>query len=261
MDWTVYLLLFAAGTAAGIINTVAGGGSVLTLPALIFAGVPAGIANATIRIGIIAQNITAVRQFRRGGVHEWPFTWRTTVVGLAGSIVGAVLAAHIPDEQFERILGFLMLALLPLTLKKVPRASGADANPAALLDAWSPLSSRNRLLMLGSFFALGVYGGFLQAGIGIMILLVLQHTIHMPLVLGNYVKLVFVMAATMVALAVFVAQGIEIEWVAGLVLSAGQILGAYAGSWVAIRRGEQWIRGVMVFSILLSSGKLLGLFD
>lgn len=251
-----YLLLFAAGVAAGVINTVAGGGSVLTLPALIFAGIPAVAANATNRIGIIAQNVMAIHQFRRGGISEFPLTWRVTAAGFVGSILGAVLAARIPDESFEKILGVLMLLLLPLTLKKSPKATPLDGVP----DHWSHLSSRRRTTVLGAFFLLGIYAGFLQAGIGIMILLVLAHVLHLDLVQSNYVKLVFVLAATAVALGVFVLQRVEIDWVAGAVLTLGQTVGAYAGSWVAIRRGEKWIKAIMVVSILLSSGKLLGLF-
>ncbi len=251
-------ILFAAGVAAGVINTVAGGGSVLTLPALIFAGIPATAANATNRIGIIFQNAMAIRQFRRGGVSEGPLTWRVAASGLVGSGIGALLAARIPDEQFEVVLGLFMLALLPLTLMKTPKSKSADGADSAPADHWGALTQWGRGRTLAGFFLLGVYGGFLQAGIGIMILLVLAHDLRLNLIQANYVKLVFVMAVTALALAVFLLQGVEIFWIAGLVLTAGQVAGAYIGSWLAIRRGERWIRIFMVASILLSSAKLLG---
>lgn len=261
MSPLVYLVLFAAGIGAGIINTVAGGGSVLTLPALIFAGIPATAANATNRIGIIAQNLTALRQFRRDGIHEWPLTWRVTLVGTIGAVLGAMLAAWLPDDKFERILGFLMLALLPLTLKKAPKAATpAESDLPPIKDHWARLPQRRRALTLAAFFLLGIYGGFLQAGIGIMILLVLAHYVRIDLVEANYVKLAFILITMIMAFGVFLTRGVQVAWVAGLVLTAGQMIGAYVGSWVAIRKGEQWIKAIMVISILLSSGKLLGLY-
>jgi len=253
---THYGVLFLAGLAAGVINTVGGGGSVLTLPALIFVGIPATIANATNRIGIIMQNLVAIRQFRKSKVVEDHLSWRVTLIGMGGAILGALLAARIPDEQFERILGVLMLVLLGLILKKPkPRLLQDEARE----NAWSPLTAGRKILVLIVFFLLGIYAGFLQAGVGIMILVALGYLVRMDLVRGNYVKLLFILILTAGALLTFILNGLRIEWLAGLFLSLGQMTGAYVGSWVAIRKGEKWILVILPVAILLSSAKLLGL--
>lgn len=254
----VYIVLFFAGLFAGVINTVGGGGSVLTLPALIFAGIPAGIANATNRIGIIIQNLVAIRQFRKGNAREDHLSARVVAVGLAGSVLGARLASLIPDREFERILGVLMLVLLAMILSRPRPRLLKNGVPE---DAWSPLSPRSKIATLTAFFFLGIYAGFLQAGVGIMILVALGYLVRMDLVRGNYVKLVFVFVLNLAALATFLAGGIEIEWVAGIAITAGQALGAALGSWIAIRKGERWILWILTVAIVLSSAKLLGLFE
>ncbi|MCX7718056.1 MAG: sulfite exporter TauE/SafE family protein [Candidatus Sumerlaeaceae bacterium] len=254
----VYVLLFAAGLIAGAVNTVAGAGSLLTLPALIFAGVPGVAANATNRIGIVVQGLTAVGEFHRRRVRENHLSWRLVVAGLGGAVLGAILAARIPDDQFEFLLGILMIVLLVLIVKS-PKPHLLDNG--APEDAWSPLGTGRRAAVLGVFFLLGIYAGFLQAGVGIMILLALGYLVRLDLVRGNYIKLLFTLVHNAIAFGVFLFQGVDIAWVAGGVLTAGQALGALGGAWVAIHGGDRWIRIVMVVMVLASSAKLLGLVD
>lgn len=257
LTFQTYLILFAAGLAAGIINTVAGGGSVITLPVLIFAGLPAGVANATNRIGLVLQNVTAIWRFRRSGVKESHLSWRCLAVAAVGAVFGVWLAVLIPDRRFEHVLAILMLILLVLILKK-PKPHLVEEAPG---DAWKPLSTRKRVLLLLSFFGLGVYAGFIQAGMGIMVLLTLGYLVRMDLVRGNYIKLVVILGLTFVALATFMIQGVPVAWIAGISTGSGQIVGALIGSWVAIEKGEKWIKVIMVTAIVLSSAKLLGVLD
>lgn len=253
----LYAILFLAGMGAGIMNTVGGGGSVLTLPAMIFAGIPPTAANATNRIGIIAQGAMAIWQFRRGGIQEDATSWRVVAVGVPGAALGALLAAWIPDESFRVLLGYLMLGLLVLILLRPKPHLLADGTAAS---PWSLLDERGKLLTLVSFFFLGIYMGFLQAGGGIMILLALGYLMRLDLVRGNYVKLFFIFCLQLIAVGVFLATGVPIYWVAGISLFVGQICGAYMGSWVALKGGEKWITVVLVISILASSGRLIGLY-
>ena len=184
----VLALLFFAGCLAGIMNTVGGGGSVLTLPALIFAGLPANAANAANRIGILAQNLVAITHFHHDGKVERALTWRAAAIGLAGAVPGAILAARIPNPQFERILGYLFLgliAVLYLRPKVLPGAEGACAN------AWTSLSRARKGAVLAAFFFLGFYAGFIQAGVGILILAAIAWIVPIPLVYANYIKIVF----------------------------------------------------------------------
>lgn len=254
----IYPILFAAGVAAGIINTVAGGGSVITLPILIFAGLPPQVANATNRIGLIAQNITAIRQFRRNKVREWHLSWRLTAVAAVGAVLGVRLAVFLPDARFNQVLGILMLALLVLLLKAPKPHLLAEGAPE---NAWEPLTRRGKAGLLAGFFALGVYAGFIQAGMGVMVLLVLGYFLRIDLVRGNYIKLVIILGLTFVALGTFLQQGVQVEWIAGFAVALGQMLGAVIGTWVAISKGERWIKAIMAVAIVLSSAKLLGWID
>lgn len=255
----VYLALFAAGLAAGIMNTIAGGGSVITLPVLIFAGLPADVANATNRIGIIAQNIAAVRQFRMNKVREGHLSWRLMLVASVAAVLGAVFATMLPNEDFKKVLGVLLLVLLVLILKQPkPRLLGEDEAPE---NAWAPLSTVQKAGLLVTFFGLGIYAGFIQAGMGVMILVVLGYFLRMDLVRGNYIKLIVILGLSFVALGTFMLRGVRIDWVAGGVVTAGQVIGAYLGTWVVLRKGATWIKAIMVLAIVGSSAKLLGAFD
>ncbi len=253
----IYLILFGAGVGAGIMNTVGGGGSVLTLPAMIFAGIPPTEANATNRIGILAQGAMALRQFRRGGVQEDATSIRLVLAGIPGAALGALLAAWIPDESFRVLLGYLMLGLLALImLRPKPRLPEVGETRSA----WHLLDGGGKALSAASFFLLGIYMGFLQAGGGIMILIVLGYLMRLDLVRGNYVKLFFVFFLQLIAVAVFMLSGVAIYWIAGISLFIGQVGGAWIGSWVALKGGEKWITVVLVISILASSGRLIGLY-
>ncbi|MDW7712386.1 MAG: TSUP family transporter, partial [Deferrisomatales bacterium] len=107
----VYPLLFGAGLVAGTINVVAGGGSFLTLPVLIFVGLPPTIANATNRVGVLLQNVGAVWGFHRHGVLDWRSVAWAAFPAALGSLLGTWAALRVGDEAFQRILAFLMIAV------------------------------------------------------------------------------------------------------------------------------------------------------
>ncbi|MGH7254384.1 MAG: sulfite exporter TauE/SafE family protein, partial [Nitrospirales bacterium] len=160
---TQHLILFAAGCVAGVLNVIAGGGSFLTLPLLIFLGLPAVEANGTNRVGIFLQNIGAVWGFHRYGVLESRFFLQAAVPGVLGSLLGTWLALIVGDDAFKRILAILMAAVTfwtlwdPLTRQDASRVD---------FDRWRDLA------FAGGFFLVGVYAGFVQAGVGFFILAV-----------------------------------------------------------------------------------------
>src|SRR5690606_4214742 len=163
-----------------------------------------------------------------------------------------------PEEAFKRTLGILMLFLLALILKSPkPKLVREGETPE---NAWAPLSPFAKVALLVTFFFLGLYAGFIQAGMGIMILVVLGYFLRMDLIRGNYIKLIVILGLSIVSLATFIIGGTRVAWLAGLVAGSGQIIGAYIGTWVAFKKGESWIKVIMVIAILGSSAKLLGLF-
>ncbi len=239
-----YLLLFAVGCVAGTLNVLAGGGSFLTLPALVFFGLPATIANATNRVGIVMQNVAAVWSFRRQGVHEpGAFVW-AALPALGGGALGAGLALVTSDEIFQRILAVLMVVFAVWTL------AGRHVTP----EASQPPGGRKLALVAAGFFAAGVYAGFVQAGVGFLIL-ALTTVAGLDLVRGNAVKVTAILVLTVAALAIFAGQG-KVDWPLGLVLGSGNLVGGLIGARLTVWKGHDWVRRFVVLTVVAFALKL-----
>ncbi len=239
------LALFAAGLAAGVINVLAGGGSFLTLPILIFLGLPAGVANGTNRVGIALQNVAAVWSFDRQGVLDRGALRWAAIPATLGAALGTWAALEISDEAFERVLAFLMVAVSVYTLWR-PAARDGAAGGAPPRPGW---------LLAAIFFAIGIYGGFVQAGVGFFLLAGTTYA-GLDLVRGNAVKVLTVLAFTLLSLALFAIAG-KVVWLAGLVLAAGTVLGGLLGARLTVLKGHRWVRGVVTVAIVLFAAKLL----
>lgn len=237
-----YAVLVAAGVAAGIINVLAGGGSFLTLPILIFLGLPATVANGTNRLGVMAQNLGAVWGFHKAGVLDWPWALAASAPALVGSAIGTWAALDISEGLFRRILAVVMVAVTLATL--------VMPDPRPHENARSP---RSWVVSLG-FFVVGLYGGFLQAGVGFLVLAITSWA-RMDLVRGNAIKVVSVALLTLLALVIFVANG-AVHWPMGLALAAGNSIGAQIGVHLAVTKGHRWVRGVVTVTVIAFAIKL-----
>ena len=239
-----YLALFAVGFVAAVINVIAGGGSFLTLPLLIFLGLPPSIANGTNRVGVVAQNLSAVFGFHRH--NALPVSWAisASVPALAGAAVGVWAAINVPDVAFRRILSTVMLAVAAATL--LHRGyKGKDGH--GVHSVWHPV-------MMAGFFFTGVYGGFLQAGVGFLVL-AMTTLGGLDLVRGNAVKVFTVLLLTILSLVVFARTG-HVDWPAGIVLALGHLLGGIVGVRVTVLKGQKWLEpvvtvAIVVFAVLL----------
>jgi uncharacterized membrane protein YfcA len=229
---------------AGFINTLAGGGSFITVPLLTLVGLPPTVANGTNRLAVFTQNVAAVAGFRTEGVSGVDLALRLLPATLVGSWLGAYLATEIPDELFAKGFGILMLVALPVVLWKPRPREGAG--PRTL-----PLP-----VQLGLYFVLGFYGGAVQAGIGIPLLLALVGVGGLDLVRANSVKVVIIAALTAVALVQFMIAG-KVVFTYGLVLAVGSGLGGYAAGRFGARVGERLIRPVFVVAVVLLAFQLL----
>ena len=156
MAFSEYVFLISTGIAAGFINTVAGGGSLLTLPLLIFMGLPAAEANASNRVAIIIQNIFAVKGFKSKGVAVFPFAYWVSISATLGALLGAYLATEISNTSFNKILSIVMVFVLVITVLK-PYLDKKEA-----LERFT---KKRNLISLLLFFGIGIYGGFIQAGV------------------------------------------------------------------------------------------------
>ena len=229
----------AVGFVAGALNIVAGGGSFLTLPVLLFLGLPAADANGTNRVGVLAQNISGVLGFHQHRIMEWKWGLLVSIPALLGAALGTWIALTMPDFAFRKVLSVLMLAMTLGTLLQ-QRFLGARHDRFRSPLHWT---------MLVGFFLIGVYGGFLQAGIGFLIL-AMTTVAGLDLVRGNAVKLLSVMLLTVLALSIFAGTG-HVDWPLGIALGIGNFLGGQVGVRVAVLKGHKWIEGVVTITIIV----------
>jgi hypothetical protein len=248
-------LLGAAGLFAGFVNSIAGAGSLLTLPALVFTGLDAGAANATNRVAVIFQTVAAAVAFRRGGVAgSGRLVLALFVPAAACAAAGSFVATSLSDRALRLCIAIAMMVFLALSLVPRRNAAPADQSPGAPEVRSAPPVT---LGLVAGFAAIGFYAGFLQAGVGILVLLYLALVYRVPLVVGNGVKVLFILAMNLVAVAVFLVRGAGVEPLRGLVLAFTSSLGAYVGARTALHGGERVVRAAMVVAVLASMAKLL----
>jgi uncharacterized membrane protein YfcA len=245
-NFSSYLLLFLVGCVAGTLNVVAGGGSFLTLPVLIFMGYPAIVANGTNRVGLLFQNLGAVWGFHRHRVLDWQsLAWAAFPAGL-GSLLGVALAFSVGDDTFKLVLAFLMVAITLWSLwsqtSECPRSRSLTGE-----------SGTGLTLFIG-FLVVGIYGGFVQAGVGFIVLALTTHA-GLDLVRGNAIKVLSILLLIIVSLSLFAWHG-KVDWPMGLVLGAGTLLGGQIGVKLIILKGHKWIRLVVTITIILFAFRL-----
>ncbi|MBJ69635.1 MAG: hypothetical protein CL463_07005 [Acidimicrobiaceae bacterium] len=244
MVWWEAVLLFVGGGAAGIVNAMAGGGSSLTVPLLVLAGVPGNFANGTNRVGIFVSNGTTIWSFHRQEVKAYRESLPFLLPVIVGSLIGSIAISQVTDRAFETIFGILMLPIIFLSLRE-PKA--VHRRPAL---------SRTATFIL--FLFIGIYAGAIQMGVGLVLLAFLTRS-GLPLMKANFVKVVITLAVTMTALPVFIAQG-KVRWLPALILTVGLSAGGWLGARIAVKGGERIIRIFMVIAAIGLTGRLVGLY-
>jgi len=247
-DFLNYALLAGVGLIAGALNTVAGGGSFLTLPFLIVFGLPAIEANGTNRLAVILQSLTALFGFRRWGGRwdengdrmERRLAIVATIPIIVGSVLGAWLSLSVGDQAFKKILSLLMVAVTVLTLWPP-----FEKNTIRLLSQGGRYGLTHVLL----FLLVGLYGGFVQAGVGFLILAVTTYS-GLDLARGNAVKVFSVLLLAGVSLTFFAWNG-TIVWPVGLALGVGSAVGGLLGAGLSARIGTTWIHRVVIAALVL----------
>ncbi len=236
-----YGLLAAIGVATGFVNVMAGGGSLLSMPLMIFLGMEPALANGTNRVALLAQNITAVSSFKKHGFADFKLSFTLALCTLPGAVLGALLAVRIDPLWFKRLLAAVMIAVLITML--LPARSSDESAPRRSL--WAHLG------MVG----VGFYGGFIQAGVGFILMAILRGLLRLDLVRVNMHK-VFVVGVYMIpSLAVFAWLG-QVRWLAGGMLALGTAAGALLATRLQIRRGEKVVRVVFAIAVLAMAIKL-----
>ncbi len=242
--------LFVAGAIAGFINIMAGGGSTITLPMLIFLGLDSAMANGTNRIAVFIQNIAAVISFKQERFAQFKLSTKLSLWTLPGAILGAIVAVKISNEVFQKILGFVIIGIMITIL--FPRLSSSRKN-------YHHDDSFNPWLLYPVMLGIGFYGGFIQAGVGFLIMAALVHLMQLDLVRVNMHKVFIVFMFTLPAIIIFIATG-NVKWSEALVLSAGNAFGGWWSAKVSVKKGEKVIRIVLIVAMFIMAMKLLDVF-
>ena len=247
-DIVSVIILFVIAFIAGVINVGAGGGSTLTLPMLIFLGLDAAVANGTNRVGILMQNLAAAYSFKRSNMSQFKLSLKLSLLTLPGAIAGAILAIKLNNKLFENILGIVMIGIIiSMFLPKPKNTKDSDDNQNISLRVYI------------SMFGIGFYGGFLQVGVGFMIMAALQHLMKLNLVFVNMHKVFIIVVFTLPALLIFAFTN-NVNWWWGIVLGIGTALGGWWSAFISVKKGEKLIKIMLIIAILIMALKLLNVF-
>jgi len=242
------LLLFGVGTLAGFINVMAGGGSSITLPILIFLGLDSALANGTNRVALIIQNISAITSFKQEKYSQFPQSLKLSALTLPGAVIGAIVATRIDNLLFQKILAVVMIGIM-ITIVMPDRKNKAISAGSGRQSPW----------IYPAMMAIGFYGGFIQVGVGFLFMAALRHLLSLDLIRVNMHKVFIIFVYTWPALLIFFLTG-NVNWVYGLVLGAGNAFGAWWSVKLSVRRGEKIIRLFLVLAMLIMAAKLLRVF-
>ncbi|MFV8749525.1 sulfite exporter TauE/SafE family protein [Nannocystaceae bacterium ST9] len=243
--WLDLAVLLLAGFAAGLINVMAGGGGFLLLPVLVGLGLPANVANGTMRVGVITQSATAIATFRSKGVDTRELSMKIGPVMVLGSLIGSWAATRIDNALFEPVVGVVLLAwaiVLLIKPERFLRPPDHEREPTMLSQGLSLL--------------VGFYGGFLQAGVGFPLLALLSGHLGYDLVRANSSKVTLTLAFTLIALPAFVLAD-QIAWTPALVLALTTTLGAWAGVRWQLDKGNAIVRWFVVVTVAVSGVAML----
>ncbi|MXZ48290.1 MAG: sulfite exporter TauE/SafE family protein [Candidatus Dadabacteria bacterium] len=243
------VLLFFTGVLAGVINVMAGGGSSIVLPVLIFLGIDPTVANGTNRVAILFQNFFAALSFRKEGVAGIKTSVRLAAFTLPGVLVGAFAAVRVGDELFEKILAVVLIFVCASFFLKVD-SFGKLLGGGETGRGW---------VLYPALVLIGFYGGFIQVGVGLFIMAALYHLMGASLAKVNAHKVIVVLIYTIPAILIFFLSG-NISWFIGICLAAGNSVGGWFGATFSVRGGEKYIRMALVVAVGIMALKLLRVF-
>lgn len=230
-------LLIATGLIAGFVNALAGGGSFLTLPSLMLLGIPADIANATNRVAVLVGGTEAIRSFHKRGLLDSQAIMPLMMPLLAGAVPGSLLASYLPVEWLEPVI---LLTLISVALAVALRP---DFLPSP--DSSAPESPGKSLKGFAAVFFAGLYGGFIQAGVGFVLIAALCGVLRYDLIKANALKAATTVVFTVVAMAIFVVRD-QVLWIPGLLVALGSVIGTNVAIRFAVSIPQQWLRWLLL---------------
>ncbi|PKL15336.1 MAG: integrase [Spirochaetae bacterium HGW-Spirochaetae-6] len=245
------LFLYLTGVFAGFINLLAGGGSLLTLPFLIlFIGLDPALANGTNRLGLAFGALTGIKNFKDKGFFDLSIGLQIGIPAIFGAILGSLFAIEVSGALFKKILAAVMVFMLYFIVK------GSKNDHSHHLETPGRLK---KLIIILTFFAVGFYGGFIQIGIGFIIMFALSLLFETSLIRINSLKVFLVFTYMLFSLGVFILHQ-KVHWGYGAVLALGNGTGTYLATHLAIKKGSNWVRIYMCVAVLTLVAKLLEIF-
>lgn len=246
-QWGALLL---GGVGCGFVNTLAGGGSMITMPLLIFLGLPPNEANATNRFALTFQYFISALGFWTQGQRDVQSLWKLVIPGLMGTALGSWFAILVDPALFQTMLAILLLiVVIPVVFRKNTWIDQATEQKPSTSGWWLSLV----------FFGIGVYSGFIQIGVGIWSLLALLGMGGFSLNHANAIKAQLLCVYALLATILFILHG-QVWYGVAFGLAAANGVGAWIATRVAYRYSLTWVRWLLLVVVLLSSMRLLGVF-
>jgi uncharacterized membrane protein YfcA len=251
MSWLIVTALISSGVLVGFINTLAGGGTIISISLFMFLGLPATIANGTNRIAVLLQTLVSSASFKKQKVLDTRKGLLLGIPTVIGSIIGAEIAVDINEKLFEQAIGVIMLIMMIFIVYK----------PQQWLKGKQELLQRKLTpVQFLIFFIIGLYGGFIHVGVGYFILAGLVLNAGYDLVKANALKVFIVLLYAPFTIIVFIYNK-QINYEYGLIHAIGNIIGAFIASRFAVSWGANFVRWVIIVIILLTSAQMFGIVD
>ena len=248
--WQVIAILILAGFLVGVINTIAGSGTVITYSLFMAMGMPANISNGTIRVGVVLQTLAATLNFNKKGVLDLKKGVKIAIPIAIGSIAGAQIAASIDTKVFEKLLAVIMLSMIFILFSNPTRWTKGIKDKIEAKLTWKEMLI---------FLAIGLYGGFTHIGVGIFLLSALVLKAGYDLVRANAIKVLTVLIYSPFALLIFVLNN-QVDYRIGLISAIGNIVGGIVGARLSVSWGANFTRWFLIIIILLFASKVFGLW-
>jgi len=238
------IILFASGAIAGFINIMAGGGSVLTIGIMILLGVEPVVANGTNRIGVLTGTVSGALTYKAEKFTDLKTSLILSAFAIPGAIIGSLISVRISNELFQKVLSIVMIfIMITMLLPKKKREISSDQ----LGKKW---------FIYPAMFLIGFYGGFIQIGVGFLLMAVFRHLMTYDLLRVNMHKTFVVLIYTIPVLAIFGFSG-KVNWIYALAISLGNALGSYFSVKLALKEGEKIVKIVLIIAISIMAIKFL----
>lgn len=241
--WTQALMTAALGVLCGLLNVLAAGGSLIAVPFLIFLGLPANVANATNRVAILMQNVVSTATYKHEKMLDFKADTFALVPLVLGAMVGATLAVDIDEKLLRRVIAIILVAMFFLMMKNPASWQNTTHKRPRIKNVW---------LQRVMYFFIGVYGSFIQMGVGFFLLAMMVLGQGFDLLKANAVKVMCILTFTVVALVIFVTNGL-VMWRVGLTLACGNMIGAWLAVKYSMRLGSNRMRYVLLAALVIAA--------